>query len=128
MTEELGPQEPAWNSTIPGIFSRDLASRRAVEQTRSRGHARGAPEMSSPHRLEYVEGSHAWGDGRVGSAEQFFDSRDPTALLYDAARRELCGNQNFTARSTRRLLDGVAMPVPRRSTEPGQPRHRREMT
>ena len=88
MTEELGPQEPAWNSTIPGIFSRDLASRRAVEQTRSRGHASGAPEMSAPHRLEYVEGSHAWGDGRVGSAEQFFDSRDPTALLYDAARRE----------------------------------------
>merc|ERR1712196_643674 len=51
----------------------------------------------------------------------------------------LCGNQNFTARprwvaaststpSTRRLLDGVAMPVPRRSTEPGRPRHRREMT
>jgi len=51
----------------------------------------------------------------------------------------LCGNQHFTARSrwivaststpsTRRLLDGVAMPVPRRSTEPGQPRHRREMT
>ena len=30
--------------------------------------------------------------------------------------------------SMRRLLDGVAMPVPRRSTEPGRPRHRREMT
>ena len=30
--------------------------------------------------------------------------------------------------STRRLLDGVAMPVPRHSTEPGRPRHRREMT
>ncbi len=30
--------------------------------------------------------------------------------------------------STRRLLDGVAMPVPHRSTEPGRPRHRREMT
>ena len=30
--------------------------------------------------------------------------------------------------STRRLLDGVAMPVPRRSPEPGRPRHRREMT
>jgi hypothetical protein len=28
----------------------------------------------------------------------------------------------------RRLLDGVAMPVPRRSTEPGRPRHRREVT
>jgi len=52
---------------------------------------------------------------------------------------DLCGNQNFTARScwiavssstpsTRRLLDGVAMPVPRRSTEPGRPRLRRDMT
>ena len=30
--------------------------------------------------------------------------------------------------STRCLLDGVAMPVPHRSTEPGRPRHRREMT
>ena len=26
----------------------------------------------------------------------------------------------------RSLLDGVAMPVPRRSAEPGRPRHRRE--
>ena len=30
--------------------------------------------------------------------------------------------------TTRRLLDSVAMPVTRRSTEPGRPRHRREMT
>ena len=30
--------------------------------------------------------------------------------------------------STRRLLDGVAMPLPNRSTEPARPRHRREMT
>ena len=30
--------------------------------------------------------------------------------------------------SARRLPDGVAMPVPRRSTKPGRPRHRREMT
>ena len=30
--------------------------------------------------------------------------------------------------STRRLLDGVAMPVPRRSPEPGRPRHCQEMT
>ena len=30
--------------------------------------------------------------------------------------------------STRRLLDGVAMPIPRRSTEPARPRRRREMT
>ena len=55
------------------------------------------------------------------------------------AREYLCGNQNFTARtcwiaassstpSTRCLLDGVAMPVLLRSTEPGRRRHRREMT
>ena len=30
--------------------------------------------------------------------------------------------------STRHLLDGVAMSVPHRSTEPARPRHRREMT
>ena len=36
-------------------------------------------------------------------------------------RRDACS-------MARRLLDGVAMPVPRRSTEPGRPRHRREKT
>ena len=45
----------------------------------------------------------------------------------------VCVEIKFTARSsstpsTRRLLDGVAVPVPHRSTEPGRPRHRREMT
>ena len=30
--------------------------------------------------------------------------------------------------STRRLLDGVAMPIPRPSTEPARPRRRRDMT
>ena len=43
----------------------------------------------------------------------------------------LCGNQNFTARSstpsTRRLLDSVVVLVPHRSTEPARPRHRREV-
>lgn len=37
--------------------------------------------------LEYVAGSHLWGDGRRGSAKHFFDS-DRRALLDDAARRE----------------------------------------
>ena len=51
---------------------------------------------------------------------------------------DLCGNQNFSARScriiasaptpsTRRLLDGVEMPVSHRSTEPGRPCRRREV-
>ena len=37
--------------------------------------------------LEYVRGSHAWGDGRTGSAAQFFDN-DRIALLRSAAQRE----------------------------------------
>jgi len=38
--------------------------------------------------LEYVKGSHHWGEGRVGSANQFFDVQNRHALLYDAARQE----------------------------------------
>ena len=38
------------------------------------------------------------------------------------------GAESTSTPSMRRLLDGVTMPVPRRSTEPGRPRHRQEMT
>ena len=38
--------------------------------------------------LEYASGSHLWGEGRVGSANQFFDTADRHGLLYNAARRE----------------------------------------
>ena len=38
--------------------------------------------------LEYVEGSHKWGEGRVGSANQFFDTRDRRRLMHDAALKE----------------------------------------
>jgi len=37
--------------------------------------------------LEYVVGSQLWGDGRVGSANQFFQA-DTTSLLRSAAERE----------------------------------------
>jgi len=37
--------------------------------------------------LEYVETSHLWGEGRVGSANQFFD-RDRFRLMYQAAKME----------------------------------------
>jgi phytanoyl-CoA hydroxylase len=37
--------------------------------------------------LEYVRGSHRWGDGRVGSSSSFFQS-DSRNLLYSAAARE----------------------------------------
>lgn len=37
--------------------------------------------------LEYVNGSHTWGDGRVGTAQQFFQS-NVKSLLKSAAERE----------------------------------------
>ena len=43
-----------------------------------------APELGP---LEYVRGSHLWGDGRSGSASSFFDP-DQRALLRSAAQRE----------------------------------------
>lgn len=41
--------------------------------------------------LEYVKGSHHWGDGRYGSANQFFELRGKTLLL-SAAEREGVGH------------------------------------
>ncbi len=48
----------------------------------------------------------------------------------DLEEVDSCVEIKFTAStpSTRHLLDGVAMSVPHRSTEPARPRHRREMT
>lgn len=37
--------------------------------------------------LEYVKGSHTWGDGRIGSASQFFQ-QNAKSLLLSAAERE----------------------------------------
>ena len=37
--------------------------------------------------LQYVKGSHLWGDGRVGVASQFFQSDGGVALLKSAAKR-----------------------------------------
>ncbi len=37
--------------------------------------------------LEYVVGSHKWGDGRIGSANQFFQA-DTKSLLWSASERE----------------------------------------
>ena len=63
--------------------------------------------------------------------------RPPGFDAYSRATRSagpyLCGNQDFTARSSstpsmRRLLDSVAVPAHHHSTEPAWPRHRQEMT
>jgi len=38
--------------------------------------------------LEYVRGSHQWGDGRVGSANQFFQNNGGMKLVRSAAEKE----------------------------------------
>ena len=87
---------------------------------------------------EHVEGV----GGQLTALHEHGHAHEPSRLLRQKAPAaqlddDLCGNQNFTARSivassstpsTRRLLDGVAMPVHHRSTTPARPRHRREMT
>ena len=57
---------------------------------------------------------------RLGRQEQTWA---PSTMM--GAR--LCGIKTLPERvsSARRTLDGVVMPVPRRSIEPGRPRHRR---
>ena len=51
-------------------------------------------------------------------------------MLCDERMLGLCGNQIYGAfvAIDATLLDGVAMSVPHRSTEPARPRHCREMT
>ena len=45
--------------------------------------------------LEYVKGSHKWGDGRVGSSSSFFQSEN-RKLLYSAAKLEGIENPETT--------------------------------
>ena len=45
-----------------------------------------------------------------------------------ARRVSALGRIMTSAPATRRLLDGMAVSIPRRSTEPTRPRHRREVT
>ena len=104
---------PSWNIDF-GLRGRGLCRRLG------RGAHIGAPRDGGLGRLPDAH----------GSADARGVRRPAGALARRALGDDLCGNQNFTARSRRpqRLLDGVAMPVPRRSTEPARPRHHREMT
>lgn len=53
--------------------------------------------------LEYVCGSHLWGDGRVGTSNQFFQAKN-NSLLQSAAERE--GISNIQTVSTAGLRAG----------------------
>ena len=110
----------------------------------------GTSEGQYDHALKYFE-PFAASRGETVEACMAFVSADGTikddtlkafnAFLLAAPARvsssvyanciKLCGNQiygAFPTPSTRHLLDGVAMPVPHRSTELALLRHRREMT
>ena len=81
-------------------------------------------KCAAPAPLDAADGAPA-----TDCPEPFEADRARVLAAVKEGRHLLCGNQNFTARSsTRRLLDGVAMQVPHRSTEPARPRRRREMT
>jgi phytanoyl-CoA hydroxylase len=47
--------------------------------------------------LEYVKGSHTWGDGRVGTSNQFFAANGGMTLLKSAAAREGIEELNFVS-------------------------------
>ncbi len=55
--------------------------------------------------LEYVKGSHRWGDGRVGSASQFFQ-QNGKSLLWSAAEREGINPDDLEIVSMRGLKRG----------------------
>ena len=76
--------------------------------------------------VTFIGAANCWGLRSLSQGNPL--ARPPLVNDFGAKVRRMCENQNFTARSTRRLLDGVAMPVPHRSTGPAWPRHRREMT
>eukprot|EP00977_Amphora_coffeiformis_P027977 scaffold34676_cov176-Amphora_coffeaeformis.AAC.6 len=54
--------------------------------------------------LQYVKGSHKWGDGRVGSSMQFFDEQGGMDLLQSAATR--AGESSWVVESMAGLLAG----------------------
>ena len=54
--------------------------------------------------LQYVKGSHKWGDGRVGSSSQFFDEQGGMDLLQSAATR--AGESSWVVESMVGLLAG----------------------
>ena len=85
--------------------------------------------------VTFIGAANCWGLRSLSQGNPL--ARPPLVNDFGSKVRRMCENQNFTARSivaststpsTRRLLDGVAMPVPHRSTGPARPRHRREMT
>uniref|UniRef100_A0A7S3PVK4 Phytanoyl-CoA dioxygenase n=1 Tax=Chaetoceros debilis TaxID=122233 RepID=A0A7S3PVK4_9STRA len=64
-----------------------------------------APDLGP---LTYVKGSHLWGDGRVGSSQNFFEGDGGMALLYSAARRSGLGGGN-TDNELKESLEFISM-------------------
>ena len=113
-------------ATADGHFSAMLgwltASRRPAGRVWESGLHALSRDPSSSESLTRASRVKEWASSRRGASH---------GDVLMNRRRRLCRNQNFTARSCRigaststpsmrRLLDGVAMPVPHRSTEPGR--------
>jgi len=55
--------------------------------------------------LQYVRGSHLWGEGRVGVASQFFPSNGGVSLLRSAAERQAAADASSAPSSTSSATD-----------------------
>ncbi len=56
--------------------------------------------------LTYVKGSHKWGDGRVGSSQNFFQDDGGTALLFSAASKAGVSIESLEYKSMNKLMAG----------------------
>ena len=114
---ELGAMEPAI-----------LADRRREAEREQRRFSRSHNGKTIPDGTENVTAASAPGLTNSDREKYYLRTLGISSLI-------LCGNQilrrvcsSTSTASTRRLLDGVAMLVPHRSTEPARQRHRRKMT
>ena len=118
---------------ITGTSRADLNGKRGTavsfdtDKGRYRVRVRGSDMYLKPSNLLPVP--------ETGTPSSFADVKDQAEQYADEfMSRLLCDTDKGRYRIVRvhaiarRLLDGVAMPVAHRSTEPARPRHRREMT
>ena len=144
-TDATREPRPATPPGQPGAAGdRTDATRAPTGQHRVVFEVLAEPPPKPMKRIEFaIDGRAAEEEAQRMSMREWFAGASDDVLTYDQVmarlppplpRDDLCGNKIYGAfassstPSTRRLLDGVAMSVSHRSTEPGRTRHRREMT
>ena len=128
--EDLAMDEEEFEELLAELEEEELeeaeaADVRRFERAEAKRQRNAVPICQRCHGLRHQKKGGEATRARAGATDDALTPEAFETLI-------LCGNQNFKARSstpsTRRLLDGVAMPVPHRSTGPARPRHHREMS